>query len=72
MEMIRAYYGTRKGGSGMRTIADAAEAEKILRGGYGATTVRLVDENGDTVGERGLSEARGYKWFWWFDADAFK
>lgn len=71
--MIKAYYSTRKGGSGVRAIKDAAEAEKILRGGYSATTVRLEDAEGNTVGVREESNYldRG-KWLWWFDQDAFK
>lgn len=70
--IITAYYSTRRGGCGVRKIKDAAEAEKILRGGYGATTVRLEDEDGNIIGIRELSNYldRG-KWLWWFDKDAF-
>jgi hypothetical protein len=70
---IKAYYGTRKGGSGCRPIRSAEEAEKILRGGYNATTVRLVDKDGNIVGKRERTDQldRG-KWLWWFDHEAFK
>lgn len=67
--MIRAYYGTRRGGSAVRPIKTAADAEKILRGGYGATSVRLEDENGDLVGQRWKDRGR---WLWFFDQDYFK
>ena len=71
--VITAYYGTRRGGSGVRKIKDSAEAEKILRGGYGASNVRLEDESGEVVGIREQCDSldRG-KWIWWFDVDAFK
>lgn len=73
--MITAYYGTRKGGSGVRPIKDAAEAEKILRGGYGATHVRLEASDGTLIGERRRTDYpddRRVRWFWSFDEDAFK
>jgi hypothetical protein len=66
---VMAYYGTRRGGSGGRTVKTAEEAEKILRGGYGVTNVRLVDHNGDEVGGRWKREGR---WFWFYDQDAFR
>jgi hypothetical protein len=66
---VMAYYGTRNGGSGVRTIEDAAEAEKILKGGYKATEVRLVDESGEEVGWRQRQDDG--RWMWCYDLDAF-
>lgn len=69
---IQAYCGYRNGASGVRSVATAEEAENILRGGYGVTTVRLQDEKGEVVGMRAEVDYldRG-KWSWWFDPDAF-
>lgn len=73
--MIRAYFTNRSGAGCVRTVETAQEAEKIMRGGYGATEARLEDESGEIIGERvqddGTHGVRG-KWFWWFDQDAFK
>jgi hypothetical protein len=66
--MIRAYYMTRRGAGGVRPIKTAAEAEKILRGGYSATTVRLEDETGELVGQRWQDRGR---WLWFYDKDYF-
>ncbi len=69
---VLAYYGTRRGGSGVRCVKDAAEAEKILRGAYQVTTVRLIADNGDIVGVRERHDDLGRgKWFWSFDQDYF-
>jgi hypothetical protein len=72
---VTAYYTDRRGAGCVRTIADAAEAEKLLRGGYGALAVRLENETGEVVGTRerqyGMDDRRT-KWFWWFDKDAFR
>jgi hypothetical protein len=71
--VIQAYYGTRKGGSGVRTIRTAEEAEKILKGGYSVTTVRLMDsESGALVGERWEQREGRTKWMWFYDQDYFK
>ena len=71
--MVTAYYRTRKGAGGVRQIKTAAEAEKILKGGYSATTVRLEDEDGMIVGERWkLDKWNGGRWTWFYDADYFK
>lgn len=74
--VIQAYYGTRRGGSGVRTIHSAAEAEKILKGGYGATTVRLEDsETGALVVQRWRNEGdydTKAKWLWFYDQDQQK
>lgn len=73
MSPVRAYYGTRRGGSGVRPIKTAAEAEKILRGGYGATNVRLEDEaTGEIVGQRTKQVMDGrMRWFWFYDQGYF-
>lgn len=69
---VMAYYGTRNGGSGGRAVASAAEAEKILKGGYGVTTVRLVDAKGDEVGRRWrFTDKWGTRWLWHYETDAF-
>jgi hypothetical protein len=70
---IKAYYGTHRGGSGCRVIKDATEAEKILRGGYGVTTVRLENDGGVVVGARERCDYLDgrLKWFWYFERDAF-
>ena len=71
--MIRAYYGLKRGGSGGRSIKDAAEAEKILKGGYGVTTVRLEDESGELVGQRWRhTEGSKTRWLWFYDQDYFR
>lgn len=69
---VMAYYGLREGGSGGRAIHSVAEAEKILKGGYGVTTVRFVDSKGDEVGRRWKSTDKwGTRWLWAYEADAF-
>jgi hypothetical protein len=69
---IKAYYGLRSGGSGGRPITTAAEAEKILKGGYGVTNVRLENEQGDMVGQRWKDcEHRRPRWYWFYEKDAF-
>jgi hypothetical protein len=65
---VMAYYGTRRGGSAGRTIRTEAEAEKILKGGYGATHVRL-EKSGEVIGERWQLDG---KWLWFYEPDAFK
>ncbi len=71
--MIKAYYGLRNGGSGGRPIKDAAEAEKILKGGYGVTSVRLEDENGELVGQRWRHyEGKRVLWLWFYDQTYFQ
>src|SRR5690606_29678228 len=73
--MIKAFYTDRRGAGCVRTINSAEEAEKILKGGYGATEVRLENEDGEVVGERTKAHAltlRGNgKYFWWFWNDLF-
>lgn len=70
---VTAYYGLRRGGSGGRTVRTAAEAEKILKGGYGVTTVRLVNDQGEVVGQRWKdTEHRRPRWYWFYEADAFR
>lgn len=69
MKTVRAYYSTRRGGSGCRNIRSAAEAEHILRGGYGVTNVRLEDDNGTCVGMR-WEQANG-QWAWFYEEDVF-
>lgn len=70
--MIRAYYGLRRGGSGSRSIQSANEAEKILKGGYGVTTVRLEDCQGNVIGQRWKdTEHRRPRWYWFYEKDAF-
>jgi hypothetical protein len=70
-----AYYTTRKGGSAVRSIKTAAEAEKLLSGGYGCVTGRIEhNETGEVVGVRerqyGLGDGRR-KYFWSYDPDYF-
>jgi hypothetical protein len=67
--VVKAYYGTRRGGSGVRPIRTEAEAEKILRGGYGVTSVRLETESGEQIGERWKDRGR---WLWAFDPSYFQ
>lgn len=69
---VQAYYGLRKGGSGGRTVSTAAEAEKILRGGYGVTNVVMRDQDDEIVGERVWRDIDGrMQWWWYYDRDAF-
>ena len=71
---IKAFYVNRKGANVMRTVANAAEAEKILTGGYGAMEARLEDEDGTIVGKREKSDYiddQRCKWIWWFERDVF-
>lgn len=74
MSNIKAYYTDRKGASCMRVITNDAEAEKIMRGGYGARDVMLMNDAGDIVGRRyredGLDDRR-MKYTWWFERDLF-
>lgn len=70
--MIRAFYNSKRGGCGIRTIRNGEEADKILKGGYGVLDVRLEDENGEVVGERFRCSDSGLvfddariKWYWW-------
>jgi hypothetical protein len=65
---VMARYRTRKGGSGMRPVYSAAEAEKILKGGYSITTAYL--ECGIYL--VGMREKRDGKWWWFYDKDYFK
>jgi hypothetical protein len=70
---IKAYCGFRRGGSGCRTIKDATEAEKILKGGYGVTTVSLENDQGDVVGKRWRHYEFGKaEWMWFYEPDAFQ
>ena len=69
---IKAYYSTRRGGSGVRPIRTAAEAEKILKGGYDASSVRLENEAGVVIGQRWKMAERGRdRWYWSYEPDAF-
>lgn len=69
---ITAYCGFRRGGSGCRSVATAEEAEKILKGGYGVSTVRLENEAGELVGLRWrLNEGGRERWAWSYERDAF-
>jgi hypothetical protein len=70
-----AYYRNRKGASCIRRISNAAEAEKLLSGGYQCVQARIVhDESGAIVGRRyrehGLD--RNLKYIWFFDASYFQ
>lgn len=70
---VMAYYGTRRGGSGGRPVSTAADAEKILKGGYGVTNVRLETPNGGIVGMRFWEYVDGkWQWIWFYDQDYFK
>ena len=73
--MITAIYETKRGGSAVRTILNKTEAEKILQGGYGATWVRLEDENGNEIGSReyrpDFGMPNGTNWWWYYDPEAF-
>lgn len=71
--MIRAYYMNRDGAGVVRTVESAVEAEKILRGGYGAKAVTLRNDDDEIVGERAKMVIDGREqWFWTYDADAFE
>lgn len=70
---VTAYYMTKRGAGCVRLVHNAEEAEKILRGGYGATTARLETANGGIVGMRFReSDAGKMRWFWFYDKDYFK
>lgn len=70
--MVRAYYTRRDGAGVVRTVESAAEAEKILQGGYNAMAVTLRDEDDEIVGERCRMVIDGVdRWWWTYDQDAF-
>lgn len=69
-----AYYGTRRGGSGARSIRSASEAEALLHGRGGVTTVRIFNaKTGERIGERAPTDSaddRRIRWIWCYDAEA--
>lgn len=75
MSAITATYGTKRGGSGARSVRTEAEALRLLKGACHVTTVALRNDAGEVVGARERTDAaddRRVKWAWWLDSDAFK
>lgn len=62
-----AYYGTRHGGSACRAILTFDELEKLLRGGFNCTNVRVETRAGEECGWRERHDDG--KWFWCYDKD---
>ena len=71
--MIVAKIMNRKGAGCTRTVPTAAEAEKIMRGGYGALEATLETDDGTVIGERRRQDMddRRSRWFWSFDKTYF-
>lgn len=72
----KAYFETRRGGSGVRPLRSQAEVEMILQGGYGVTTVRIENDQGDVIGQRerleGGADDRRIRWNWSYDKEAVR
>ena len=71
--MITAKFMNRRGAGCTRIVKTAAEAEKILRGGYGALEATLETEDGTVIGERRRQDFEDgrFRWFWTFDQSYF-
>jgi hypothetical protein len=63
-----AYFATRKGGSGARSMHSLADIESVLRGEGGIKTARIVTKNGEEIGWRERHDDG--KYFWSYDAEA--
>jgi hypothetical protein len=74
--VCKAFYTDRRGAGCMRVIRSATEAEKLLRGGFGAREARIENSAGELIGQRwratGETDDRRIKWIWSYDHEALQ